>query len=144
MQKNLLDELTEKLNPIFSQDKRIVCAYLFGSSVQGLTHKRSDIDLAILLEPRRTKTFGLDELLGLEVKVTQALSTERYDLVVCNSVSLILKFRIISTGKLIYNINDDLRCEFEEKTMQEYYDFLPRLNEFNREYFAALKEESLK
>jgi len=28
--------------------------------------------------------------------------------------------------------------------MQEYYDFLPRLKEFNSEYFSALREAYLK
>lgn len=138
---NLLQELKEKTEPIFSKDKRIICAYLFGSSASGMAHKRSDVDLAILLALDKVKNFGLEELLDLEVKLALALKTERFDLVICNNASLILRFRIISTGKLIYNINDALRCEFEERTMQEYYDFLPRLNEFNREYFAALKEE---
>jgi len=141
MHKDLLQELKEKIEPIFSEDKRIICAYLFGSSATGMVHKRSDLDLAILLDPEKVKTFCLDDLLNLEVKLTLALKTERYDFVVCNKASLILKFRIISTGKIIYNINDALRCEFEERTMQEYYDFLPRLNEFNREYFLALREE---
>jgi len=141
MGNNLLNELKEKLTPIFLKDKRIISAYLFGSCVEGLTHKRSDIDLAILLDPN--KNFNLDDLLDLEVKITLALKTEKYDLVIANKASLILKFRILQ-GRIIYNDNDDLRCEFEERTMQEYYDFLPRLNEFNHEYFYALKESYLK
>lgn len=142
MEKDFCVELKEKLVPLFLKDPRIVAAYLFGSYAEGLIHKRSDIDLAILVSP--DKSFNLDGLLDLEVKITLALHTERYDIVIANSASLILKFRIISTGKLIYNSNDDLRCEFEERVMQEYYDFLPRLNEFNRQYFLALKESYLR
>lgn len=142
MADNLMNLIREKVVPIFLKDRRIVCAYLFGSFVQGEIHKRSDIDLAILTAPN--KKFILDDLLDLEVKIALALNTERFDLVILNNLSLILKFRIIFTGKLIYVSDDDLRSDFEEKVMQEYYDFQPRLNEFNREYFATLKENYLR
>lgn len=142
MQNDLVKELNLRLAPIFLKDKRIITAYLFGSCVTGDMHKKSDIDLAILVSPR--EDFSLDDILDLEVKLVFALKTERYDLVIANRASLILKFRIVSAGKLIYVANDDLRCDFEEVVMQEYYDFLPRLNEFNREFFVTLKENYLK
>lgn len=85
--------------------------------------------------------LSLDEILDLEVKITLALKTEKSDLIILRDVPLILKFRVISRAKIIYNANDDLRCEFEERVMWEYYDFLFRLNEFNRQYFASLKEK---
>jgi len=141
MQDNQVFELKEKLVSLFKEDKRIVAVYLFGSSASGLTHKRSDIDLAILFDPK--ERFNIDDLLGLEVRITLVLKTERFDLIVANCASLVLKFRVISTGKLLYNACDDLRADFEERVMQEYYDFLPRLNEFNRDYFSTLKENYL-
>jgi len=139
---NLISELKSKLTPVFSQESKIISAYVFGSFVQGPTHPKSDIDLAILVS--FDKRFSLDDLLNLEVKITLALKTENYDLVVLNNAPLILKFRIISQGIIIYNADDKLRCDFEEKVMQEYYDFLPRLREFNAEYFSALRENYLK
>lgn len=135
---DLISELKDKLAFLFVNDKRIIAVYLFGSSVQGIVHQKSDIDLAILLD--REKSFSLDDILELEVKITTVLNTERFDLVIANNAPLILKFRIVSRGNLLYAANDVLRCDFEERVMQEYYDFLPRLNEFNHEYFAALKE----
>ncbi|MCD6228585.1 MAG: nucleotidyltransferase domain-containing protein [Candidatus Omnitrophica bacterium] len=135
-------KLKSKLTPVFSQDSRIISAYIFGSSIQGLTHPRSDIDLAILVS--FDKKFSLDDLLNLEVKITLALKTENYDLVVLNDAPLTLRFRIISEGIIIYKADDKMRCDFEERVMQEYYDFLPRLKEFNAEYFSALRENYLK
>jgi len=139
---DVISNLKSKLTPVFSQDSKIISVYVFGSSIQGLTHPKSDIDLAILVS--FDKKFSLDDLLNLEVKITLALKTENYDLVVLNNAPLTLKFRIISQGIIIYNANDKLRCDFEEKVMQEYYDFLPRLKEFNSEYFSALRENYLK
>lgn len=142
MEDIIIDSLKKKLAPIFRRDKRIAAAYLFGSYSQGATHQGSDIDLAILLSS--PKNFSLDDALDLEVKIALSLKTEKFDLVLANNVSLILQFRVISTGKLIYVSDDNLRCDFEEMVMLEYYDFLPRLNEFNREYFAALKVRGLR
>lgn len=136
-----IKQLNENLQSIFQKEARVAAVYLFGSLVQGKVHPKSDIDLAVLISP--DKNFGLDDTLNLEVNITLALKTERYDLVILNNASLILRFRVISTGKLIYVANDDFRSEFEEKVMQEYYDFMPRLNDFNREYFSALKENYL-
>lgn len=134
--------LKKRLTPIFLRDKRIAAVYLFGSYSQGAVREGSDIDLAVLLSA--PKSFSLDDTLDLEVKMTLSLKTEKFDLVVANTASLIMQFRIISAGKLICAADDNLRCDFEERVMQEYYDFLPRLNEFNREYFAALKARGLK
>lgn len=142
MEDIIIDNLKKKLTPIFLRDKRIAAVYLFGSYSQGAVREGSDIDLAVLLSP--PKSFSLDDTLDLEVKITLSLKTEKFDLVLANTASLILQFRVISTGKLIYVDDDNLRSDFEERVMQEYYDFLPRLNEFNREYFAALKRRGLK
>ncbi len=138
---NLVKQLQEKLGEIFSKDKRIIAVYLFGSMVDGSRHQRSDIDLGLMIDRKSEKRFTLSDEMELEIKIEEALPTERFDLIWLNKVPLLLQFRIISPAKLIYIGNDDLRCEMEERIMQEYYDFLPRLNEFNKEYFEALKKE---
>jgi len=143
---SLVKQLQEKLGDIFSNDKRIVAVYLFGSTVDVSTHQRtdlhsSDIDLGLMIDRKSEKSFTISEEMELEIKIEDALPAERFDLVWLNKVPLPLQFRIISLAKLIYIGNDDIRCEMEERIMQEYYDFLPRLNEFNKEYFEALKRE---
>lgn len=132
-----IEELKEKLKEVFCGDKRIITVYLFGSSIERIQHKGSDIDLGVLLKPQ--EIFNFEETIDLEVKITKALTSEKFDLVILNKAPLILKFRIIS-GKPIYISDDDKRADMEAKIMQDYFDFLPRLLEFNREYFAALKE----
>jgi predicted nucleotidyltransferase len=137
-------DILEKIKKIFSKDKRIVAGYIFGSIAKGDFHDKSDIDLAVMLNPQKVKDFSLDDQLDLEVDISLALETENYDLVVLNRAPLILQFRIISTGKLIYVYNDEIRCELEEKIMDNYYDFYIRLKQFNKEYFQALEEKYIK
>ena len=46
------EAIAEKINSILIRDARIVAAYLLGSIVSGRLHAQSDIDLAILPDPR--------------------------------------------------------------------------------------------
>ena len=139
--KSLVEALKNRLSGLFLQDKRIIAAYLFGSRADGSAYEGSDLDFGIMLDPGSEQPFTLNDELDLEAKVEAALRSDNFDLVVINDVPLILQFRIISPAKLIYVKDDDKRCETEEHIMVRYYDFQPRLREFNREYFAALREE---
>lgn len=138
---SLVETLRNRLSGIFSQDHRIIAAYLFGSHADGSAYEESDLDLGIMVDPTSGREFTLDDELDLEVKIESVLKTDRFDLIVVNRVPLTLQFRIISPAKLIYVRDDDKRCEMEERIMVKYYDFQPRLREFNKEYFAALREE---
>jgi uncharacterized protein len=137
----MLNDLKNKLSPIFAQDNRIVAVYLFGSNTDGTAHPQSDIDIGIMIEPTSEKPFTMDDEIELEIQIEAVLKTDNFDLVVINKVPLILQFRIISPAQHIYIANDDRRCNLEERIILEYYDFSPRLREFNREYLEALEEE---
>ncbi len=139
-----INKLIPELKKIFSQDERIVSAYLFGSYAKGDFHKRSDIDLAIMLDSKENEEFSLDNYLDLEIKITLAIKIENFDLVIINQAPLVLQFRIISEGRLIYIFDDNIRSDLEARIMLSYYDFQPRLKEFNKEYFEALEERYLK
>jgi len=137
----LIETLKNRLSGIFSQDERIIAAYLFDSYADGSAYEGSDLDLGIMLDPASEQGFTLNNELDWEAKIEAVLRTDRFDLVVINKVPLTLQFRIISPAKLIYVGDDDKRCETEEQIMLRYYDCQPRLREFNKEYFAALREE---
>lgn len=138
---NLVETLKDRLSSLFSQDERIIAAYLFGSHADGSAYEGSDLDLGIMLDPASEQKFTLNDELDLEAEIEAVLRTDKFDLVVINYVPLTLQFRIISPAKLIYVSDDDKRCQTEEQIMLEYYDFQPRLREFNKEYFATLREE---
>lgn len=144
MDVNLLQELKEKLTGIFAKDTRVVAAYLFGSYADGSAHCTSDLDIGIAIDPCVQSEFTLEDEIDLELKIESILRGKKCDLVVINKVPLNLQFRIISPAKTIYIGNDDLRCEIEERIMLNYYDFLPRLRQFNKDYFSALQEEYVK
>lgn len=137
MNDKLVSILKEKLNPIFLQEKYIAVAFLFGSHTQEEANKNSDIDLAILLMPNTE--ISVDDLLNLEVKITKALNTEHYDLVIANKASIVMQFRILK-GMAFFIANERVYTDFYAKVLENYLDFLPRLKEFNRDYFSALRQ----
>lgn len=138
---NLLNTLQDKLSNLFSQDRRIIAVYLFGSQVDGTAHEKSDLDIGIMIDRKFEQEFKLDDEIDLEIKIESILKTDKFDLVVLNKVPLTMQFRIIAPAKLIYIHDDDKRCDMEEYILMKHYDFLPRLKEINKEYFEALSEE---
>ena len=47
----LIETLKNRLSGIFSQDERIIAAYLFDSYADGSAYEGSDLDLGIMLDP---------------------------------------------------------------------------------------------
>ena len=96
----------------FFKEENVDLAYLFGSLSQAETGH--DVDLAILryAEPAHHLWGAL----------SNRLDTERLDLVDLSEASPVLRFDIISTGKLLYAKNDDVCNNFEMATLREYKD----------------------
>lgn len=118
--------LKEELGPR-AEREGIAAAYLFGSVARGTARPDSDVDVAVLYDevPPRTleglspsfKLAGdLQSLLGVEVQV-----------VILNSASVELAFRVIRDGKLLVDRDRSHRVQFEVRTQIEYWDLEPSL-----------------
>ena len=57
---NLVETLKNRLSDLFSQDERIIAAYLFGSHADGSAYEGSDLDLS-LVKPLATETTETTE-----------------------------------------------------------------------------------
>lgn len=117
-----IKELLESLSPFF-QERGIILAYLFGS----LSHneKANDIDLAVLLKN--------DSFSQLREELVEILGTERLDLVNLKKASPLIRFQIISKGKLLYAASEGAVNQFELSTLREYRDTHP-LRKAQRDY----------
>jgi predicted nucleotidyltransferase len=122
-------------------DRRIAAAYLFGSRATGEATERSDIDVAVLVFPEEAKSFGLWEELGLEAELSLRLGTDRVDVVVLNRCPLPLAYNIVAKGQVIYEADAITNMDFVEHTLDLYFDFAPRLQEYYREYDRSFHEE---
>jgi len=120
--------LQAELNPFFLRRREILLAYLFGSTAQGRTHKRSDIDIALLVDeqkfkrldaqkPYGYKAFMIAELMGL-------LCTNAIDLVLLHEASPLLAHEVISKGKILFcrDRDEGILSDFEIQIKHRYLD----------------------
>ncbi len=95
--------------------------YLFGSAASHLS-AAIDIDLAILPDE------GFSDSL-FYADVSQALPTDRLDVIDLQTAPYILQFEIIRTGKYLYSQSEDIRLKYERTVRFLYRDYLPRLHQ---------------
>lgn len=88
------DVLKQRLTPL-CDDPTIRLVVLFGSSVKGGQHRRSDVDLAVL------GSTPLD-LIGLTNRVTTLLHSNRVDVVDLQRASPLLMMEVVRSGRLLY------------------------------------------
>ncbi len=107
-----VEEAIAALTPLFEQ-QGVELAYLFGSLV---TRERAanDVDLAVLAPGRST--------LDLWLALADSLGTERLDLVDLRLASPVMRFAIVSEGRILYAADPDARREFELTTLRLYHD----------------------
>ncbi len=93
--------ISQRLSPVFSSNRNILAAVLFGSQATGENTDRSDIDIAVYVKaPGR---FSFKDRLALHGDCCRALHRDDVDLVVMNQLeNLILLEHIIREGKEIY------------------------------------------
>jgi predicted nucleotidyltransferase len=90
---------------------------LFGSSVRGGTHLKSDIDLAFY------PSKPVDEE-KLYEEFVQALAREDIDLVnLATTQDHLVRFEILHTGKVLYEIEKGIKSRMEWQSYFDYVDF---------------------
>jgi len=132
-------KIQNKLKHFFRQEKDILFVYLYGSVAQGRGNYESDVDLAVYLDEKKVADFFKKRLFLIEN--VQSILRKTTEVVILNELSsILLKFVIIKEGKVIFERDRGERVDFELKVMQEYYDFQPFIEEYNKAYL----ERSLK
>lgn len=122
-----------QLESLFKKEKSIVFAYVFGSVAQEQTNRESDVDIAVYFDDNRVDDL-FQERLFLIGKI-QPILQKLTEVVVLNEVkSTFFKFVIIKEGKVIFERDHGTRVDFELRTMQEYYDYQPFIEEYNKAY----------
>lgn len=109
----------------------VAIAYLFGSSVTGLKHKKSDIDIGIVFE-KTPPLSSLDTYTKLYTLFSEIYPNKEIDVVLLEDAPLSLQFEVIKYGKVLYEKDTNLRLDYEEKTLLKYADFLPLEEEMER------------
>lgn len=138
---DLVNKIQNQLIPFFKQENCILFVYVFGSTAQGLTNFESDVDLAIYLNEKKVSNL-FKKRLSLIEKI-QSILKRSTEVVILNEIkSIFFKFVIIKEGKVIFERDHGKRVDFELKTMQEYYDFQPFLEEYNKAYLQRTLQKT--
>lgn len=128
----------EKLQKYFASQKDVVAVYLYGSFAKETTHKKSDIDFGVLVNPpiktyRRLGEMGNDlcRLLLLKTEVdVRNLSLDQSPVYLLNVIQ----------GQLIYARNEIEKINFEVTVMRRFYD-TQRLRDISYSYLKSRLEK---
>lgn len=129
------------IKKILSQEDSIVAAYLYGSQVTDKALKHSDIDIALLIEPK-TK-FTLNKLLDLMRKIEKETLLAPIDIRILNEMPLPLQGRVLIKGVLFYSSKEKLRIDYEVKTLKLYFDYLPYLQRMRKDFIKKTATEGI-
>jgi len=126
-----------EVTPLFGQRPEAVAAYLFGSAAGGHVHAESDIDIALLIEKGTAEELDriepYDYKASVIAELSQALGTDKIDLVLLHQAPPFLANEVISRGKLLFSRDEEARLDFEVSAKLRYLDTKP-LREIKRRY----------
>ena len=120
-------------------DHQPVAVYAFGSQVAGAARPDSDLDLAVLLHPGRR--LPIDQKMDLTERLGAVFGRD-VDLVILSEARLPLRFEIIRSGRVLYELSFEERVSAEEVIVRDYLDFEPFLRQSAREILEAAQEEA--
>jgi predicted nucleotidyltransferase len=132
-------DLADRLTPILTALPEVKVAYLFGSHAQGRPRPDSDIDVGVLLtrdaaaEPRAALARLFDHL-------GRAVPSDRLDVVILNDAPALLRHRVLSHGRLLFERTPVDRVRFATRAIQDYQDMQIRREFFYRKRVSRLKE----
>lgn len=140
MSKEIIEKL-EKLKKFLKTKENVLAAFLFGSYARDLTHRESDIDIAVYLRPNdnnieyeEEKQYPGEDELWSEIEKIIEIKT---DMVVLNRASSTLADSIIKNGKLL--------MMKDSKSFARFSNTINEAAEYYRDYmddFIKIKEGS--
>ncbi len=113
----------------------ILAIYLFGSEAEGTKTGKSDVDIGILLKDLKNleDTRLLYNAIYLELsKVFKPTFLRELDIIFLQNAPLTLQYEAITNGKIIYEENPVKRADYEEMIVNQYMDFKPVLEYFDK------------
>jgi uncharacterized protein len=134
-------ELADKLRSVLEKDERMDCAWLFGSAARGEAGPLSDFDIAVLLDAAIPPEARMDIAAALIEELERRCG--RVDLVLLDEASPALRHRVLREGLLLFERDARRRVAFETRAIQEYLDFQPLAEIYDRALIARAMEGRL-
>jgi len=131
--------IEKKLIDYLSTKKEIQAAYLYGSMAKGDVWNESDIDIAILTSPLKTRKESFHLRLTY-IKELQDLLAKEVDVVLLRKCGELLSEEIIRRGKLILEADKNAHREFLAHRIIQCVDFKFLEKKAQKGMLQAIKE----
>ena len=105
------------------QKYNVKLAYLFGSQAKGTPAKNSDFDIAVLFK-NPSSPLALKEIACISQELIKSFPP-KIDVVSLNCASLLLRYEVARSGKILYCENEIERINFEVSVIKKYADQEP-------------------
>ena len=115
------ERVTEEIKAFSRARPDIIFAYLHGSFLKA--ERFRDIDVAVFLKNPASSTLQAE--IRVETELAKVIKKFPVEIRVLNHAPLSFRYNVIKDGSAIAVVDDALRCEFMETTLQEYFDFAP-------------------
>jgi uncharacterized protein len=116
----------------------VAFAYIFVSQVTGQTHGRSDVDVAVYLDPLPPDT--LEARLAVGRALEGDCGVGPVDVVVLQEASLRLVGRILQERVVVYSRDEPRRVAWESLMARQWADFAPRAKRMDEARLRAIAE----
>ncbi len=130
-----LKEIRSMIIAVCEEQPAITAAYLFGSVALGTAKASSDVDVALLLDERKSDSFSL---LACITHLEDVLEGH-VDVVILNSADELLKYEVRRSGKVIFDRSPQFRKTFEIRSRKAYEDFLYLHTRYVRKVLYGLR-----
>lgn len=109
----------KKIQNYFATQKDVVAVYLYGSFAYGSSHKRSDLDIAVLFDREINLYERLGSLYSNFPELSVKAEPEVREISLKNSPVFLMN---VIQGENIYSKDETKKVEFEVAIMREFYD----------------------
>ena len=118
----------------------LAACYAFGSYGTEWQTPLSDVDLALVLDPRRSPPTAEEELDIVGV-VTETLQEEDVTVMILNKAPLAFRFDVLSKGRPLFVFDEVALADFVEATIDRHGDYVIDRDRFAAEFDRALAED---
>jgi predicted nucleotidyltransferase len=117
----------------------VLFAYVYGSIAVDQAHPFSDLDVAAYVAPDLSEKAGLSLELSLSLEIDRQMGNgPPCEVRIMNWLPLAVAGEIVTHGILIYCRDDHARIDYETSIRSAYFDFLPSLRKFQKEYMESM------
>src|SRR5436190_24269236 len=120
-----LPSISESVRRCLSTHAEIQAGYVFGSMVSGRTHPDSDVDVAVLVNPKFSRAKSLRNRLSSIAEIASALGRSDVDLIILNSAPPVLAHQVLSKGRLVLQRSAAARVAFQVRAVNAFLDTEP-------------------